>query len=79
MPGLNQTGPQGAGPRTGWGMGRCATPVITVEERGSDMPVTQNIPVLPFMGRQMGRGCRGCGKGFGNGNGRGRGVGNRFR
>lgn len=27
MPGFDQTGPMGAGPRTGWGRGICGTPV----------------------------------------------------
>lgn len=57
MPGFDRTGPMGAGPKTGRGMGHCGTTAI---------------PGLGWMGRLgwgrgfgLGRGLRGRGLGFG--------------
>ena len=64
MPGGDRTGPMGAGPRTGRGMGVCA---------GSSSPGYMNPPPgqermmrrRQGMGRGFGRGRGGFGKGFG--------------
>jgi hypothetical protein len=61
MPGRNGTGPRGAGPMTGRGMGVCA---------GHAAPGYAN----PMPGRGMGRGCR-LRQGYGGQVGRGRGTG----
>ena len=68
MPGLNRTGPLGAGPRTGRGLGLC-NPRSGGYER-----------VLAWgfgRGRRFSRG-RGFGRGFGPGMGGGRGYGRGF-
>jgi len=63
MPGKDQTGPQGQGPRTGRSQGRCG--VSNSEEATNERP-----------GRGLGRGAgRGSGQGTGKGRGRGRGKG----
>ena len=54
MPGMNQTGPEGMGPMTGWGRGMCTTP-RPAYERG----VSGNAG----FGRNMGMG-RGFRRGF---------------
>jgi len=51
MPGRNHTGPYGAGPRTGRGMGRC----------GSS---NQNSFTTPGRGMRGGIGCSGAGRGW---------------
>lgn len=67
MPGLNSTGPEGQGPRTGRQMGNCKPADEEVESRNGN-----------FAGREFRRG-RGFGRmqGFGKrrGFGRGRGLG----
>lgn len=61
MPGFDRTGPNGQGPRTGWGMGDCSTQETTAQ------------PMRGGRGRGMGR--RGFGgQGFGAGGGRGMGM-----
>jgi len=80
MPGLNGTGPQGIGPMSGRGFGRCRmTPVPAQEtaipaqpahdENGPSMSQgsLQNMPVY---GRDRGGIPCGCGRGFGFGGGR---------
>ncbi len=59
MPGFNGTGPQGMGPRTGWGRGYCT---------GGE-PAAR----VPAYGFGWGRGP--CGGGRARGRGRGRGMG----
>lgn len=75
MPGGNRRGPEGAGPRTGRGLGYCS---------GHDRPGFETAPGGPFSyagrhagGRGLGRGAyRGAGYGRGRGNGGiGRGLG----
>lgn len=74
MPGLDQTGPVGQGPMTGWRMGRC-TRFGERWKQKSDAPageVTQtDEPVFQGRGRQFGR------RGWGGSPGMGRR--NRFR
>ena len=80
MPGLNGTGPQGNGPMSGRGFGRCrmatapaqvpaATAQPAHDENGLAMTQAseQNIPVY---GRGRGGIPCGCGRGFGFGGGR---------
>ncbi len=79
MPGLNQTGPMGQGPKTGRGMGRC-----NPDNMGkTDDEISQIKDSSQEPGQGMGRGL-GLGRGFGLGRGQGgpgRGLGrqNRFR
>jgi len=66
MPGGDRTGPLGAGPMTGRGVGICA---------GYDVPGYMN----PAFGQGFGRGRgRGFGRGFGMGGGGGRGWRNQY-
>ena len=68
MPGLDRTGPQSEGPRTGRGMGRCNPKnknTGTDEQQGSDQNQTYG------RGLGMGRG-RGGGRGRAGGRGMGR-------
>lgn len=63
MPGLNQSGPRGEGPRTGRGLGKCNSknPLRSSEETTDDS--------LAGLGRGRRRGCnRGGGRGLGRGN-----------
>lgn len=79
MPGLNQTGPMGQGPKTGRGMGRC-----NPDNKGKtddEILQNQNSSLEPeqLLGRSLGLGCGfGLGRGQG-GPGRGMGRQNRFR
>lgn len=75
MPGLNQQGPMGQGPMTGWKMGKCTN---YGENRGSVEELIDENGVRG--GRGFGRRrCRGFGRGLevneGRGLGRGRGFG----
>ena len=86
MPGLDRTGPEGEGPRTGRQMGRCAPPGKQKEQRTdqNDSPATETRSMDPedFEGRGFGRyRGRGLGRGAGKGTGRGmgRGVGRNRR
>ncbi len=54
MPGRDRTGPQGAGPRTGRGMGYCS---------GYDQPGAINSPAV-LRGGGLGFGRRGAGRGW---------------
>jgi hypothetical protein len=79
MPGLNQTGPMGQGPKTGRGMGRC-----NPDNKGkTDDEILQNKDSSLEPEQRLGRGL-GLERGFGMGRGQGgpgRGLGrqNRFR
>lgn len=64
MPGFNQRGPQGLGPMTGRGQGRCGNRNIAGNGYGT--------------GFSAGYGGRGCARGFGGGRGMGRGMGRGF-
>ena len=69
MPGLNQTGPAGMGPMTGWGRGVCQTEGAAY---GAGSPANTGFG----RGRGLGRGFRrgfGAGAGFGPARGSGRG------
>lgn len=62
MPGFNATGPNGQGPRTGRGLGKCKPAKSNKEENFSDFDRGRG------MGRGMGRGYRhGYGRGMGGG------------
>ncbi|HKK61665.1 MAG TPA: DUF5320 domain-containing protein [Bacteroidales bacterium] len=78
MPGLDRTGPNGKGPKTGWAMGKC-----NPETRDQ----LDDLDIVPGRRRRLGegwkteerRGGRGKGRGYGmrhrHGNGRDRGMG----
>ncbi|MDD2584089.1 MAG: DUF5320 domain-containing protein [Bacteroidales bacterium] len=71
MPGFNQTGPNGQGPRTGRGLGKCkGTPTEDTLRNENDSTFGQGRG--PGQGRGMGAG-RGMGRGAGAGQGRGMG------
>ncbi len=70
MPGLDRTGPEGQGPATGRGLGRCRKQ----QPAGND--VSENTPSRRFDSDETGRG-QGRGAGRGRGLGRGLGRGNR--
>ena len=62
MPGLNGTGPNGHGPMTGRGMGRCRIAENTVVQTE-----TEEFPGFGRQGRRGGRNMNGQGRGFGRG------------
>jgi len=64
MPGFNQRGPQGLGPMTGRGQGRCGNGNTAGAGYGT--------------GFGAGYSGRGCGRGFSGGRGMGRGMGRGF-
>jgi hypothetical protein len=68
MPGLNSTGPEGKGPRTGRGLGRCKP----TDQEKNENPKSEDRPQAygRGMGRRSNRG-RGTGKGLGRRLGRG--------
>jgi len=70
MPGFDQTGPQGAGPMTGRGMGRCQTPQTRTTEEGTAGQVPTGGVVYGLgrggVPRGGGRGGGGRGTRFGN-------------
>jgi len=83
MPGLDRTGPEGKGPRTGRQMGRCAPPENQKERvKNQDNATGQESAAQDpedfegggfgrFAGRGFGRGTgRGTGRGMGRGVGR---------
>jgi hypothetical protein len=78
MPGLDRTGPEGQGPRTGRQMGKCkprkgsVDPGNIAKDEKDKNGLPENGPENdgPFYGRG-----RGLGRGFGRGPGRGRGRG----
>lgn len=70
MPQLDRTGPQGQGPTTGRGMGKC---------RDNNEVKNENSDQRGFFGRALGLGRRNPGQGFGQSQGRGRGFGFRNR
>lgn len=74
MPGLNGSGPQGDGPMTGRGMGRCRN------NNSNNITPDGFQPGGPGMGRgPAGRGSRGRGLGTGRGSSTGKGAGFRHR
>ena len=74
MPGGNQTGSMGQGPRTGRGMGDCAE---TSRSEDTNAAPERGCMANPWqgVGRGRGRGQGGIGMGFGRGCGRGFGMG----
>ena len=75
MPRFNGTGPEGQGPLTGRGLGKCAT--TDQVQNNTVTPATvntvngQNVFGLGLRRGAVGRGCGiGRGRGCGNGNGR---------
>ncbi len=70
MPGLDGTGPEGKGPRTGGGFGYCPP-------TDSTQPTTQPTTQTPARPLVFGRGLGPCGRGLARGfrGGRGRGAG----
>jgi hypothetical protein len=78
MPGLDRTGPQGEGPRTGRQMGRCAPPSDKKEnlksQDGAAGPDTGSVNPEEMEGRGFGR-LAGRQPGWGTGRGTGRGMG----
>jgi len=75
MPGLDQTGPMGKGPMTGWKMGRCTNfGAGNKNQAGTSGDSSEDTMTGEFQGRGFGRGRGGRGR-FGSG----RGFRNRFR
>lgn len=68
MPGMNRRGPEGEGPMSGRGRGRCNP--VNRESNNSDAPAAggMNAPFRQGAGRGMGQGA---GKGMGQGQGQG--------
>ena len=82
MPGLDSTGPEGQGPRTGRQMGKCKPRKGSIDPENKKTTPEDNVNPEEerFPGRGRGSG-RGRGRGFGRGRGLGRGFGrgrNRF-
>jgi hypothetical protein len=69
MPRGDGTGPQGAGPRTGRGLGPGGTRTEETQGNGQDEGLFQRL------GRGLGLGRSGQGRGMGRGQGRGQGRG----
>lgn len=67
MPGLNHTGPEGKGPRTGRGLGKCKP----TDQEISEIPYNENRPqrLRLGLGHRSNRGF-GAGKGLGRRSGR---------
>ena len=80
MPGLDRTGPDGAGPRTGWGTGKCNPPKSSKEDENQvkESPEPGQGRRIRFFRGQRGAG-RGQGRGMRQGGGRGQGRGIRSR
>jgi len=81
MPGMDGTGPNGKGPRTGWGAGRCRPPKKDQNNDARDVASeTQDDDTPTGWGGGLGRlwrnrgGGRGRGRGWGQGRGRGQGA-----
>ncbi len=79
MPGLNRTGPEGQGSRTGRQMGRCTLPAKKSNEQSNQESLQDNLKQdesleyggLRGFGRLHGRGrVRGKGRGMGKNRGR---------
>jgi hypothetical protein len=68
MPGLNSTGPEGKGPRTGRGLGRCKPN----DQENNFSHANENEPraLGKGLGRRLGKGI-GAGRGLGRRSGRG--------
>lgn len=72
MPGLNGKGPQGAGPKTGRGLGKCNPSAGSANSAGTDSANNDNAG--RGMGLRKGR-CAGNGSGLGQGTGQAAGQG----
>lgn len=80
MPGLNRTGPQGNGPMSGRGLGRCRMVPVPAQElkttarlvyhENEAALVQGSVPDVPAYGRRRGGIPCGCDRGFGFGGGR---------
>ena len=93
MPGLNGRGPQGEGPLTGRGIGRCrpapsqgtdeTVPNVDNTNSPNDTNSSDNVPVagqgMGMAWRRGGGGGGGMGRGMGRGTGRGMGRGRNNR
>jgi hypothetical protein len=84
MPGLNRRGPEGEGPMTGRGRGRCNPSNRAVNSfdasAGSGMNAPFRLGAAGSMGQGAGRGMgQGVGRGMGQGAGRGLGQGQGLR
>jgi len=79
MPGLNRTGPEGQGSRTGRGLGKC-NPGTNEETKNMNQGESESDQVSRMgLGRRLGRGIgRGAGAGRRGGMGRGRNQGRGF-
>lgn len=81
MPGLNQKGPDGQGPMTGWKMGKCTN--FGEKMKRENTEDSEGFEAGMGRGRGFGRrgteGGRGMGRAMARGMGRGMGRGNRFR
>lgn len=78
MPGLDRTGPNSEGPKTGWGLGRCNPDTRDDIDEKITTPGRRLRMGEGWKGeaRNGGRGLgRGRGRGRGPGRGRGRGIG----
>jgi hypothetical protein len=76
MPGLNRRGPEGQGPRTGRGLGRCNS----ANKGKTDEEIEQaRQDAAPFNQQGNGEPQANSGNGGGNGRGRVRGMGRRCR
>ena len=58
MPEMDGTGPRRAGPRTGWGLGRCRTQPDQPDDPANETP-SDDLPPALFWRRGGGRGGRG--------------------
>jgi hypothetical protein len=76
MPGLDSTGPEGQGPRTGRQMGKCKPRKGSIDPENKKTTPEDNVnpEEESFRGRGLGKGL-GFGRGNGPGRGRGRGFG----
>ncbi len=73
MPNFDNSGPQGQGPQTGRGMGRCQTgteQLTNNQQGGAGLGLRRGGRCRPNggNGRGQGRGNRGGGRGMGGGN-----------
>lgn len=72
MPGFDRTGPEGGGPMTGRGLGKCGR-VKGASKSGLEQPTRALPDTERFPRRGLGRGLgNGAGRGVGRGRGRGR-------
>jgi len=75
MPGLNRRGPEGEGPMTGRGQGRCNPSNRVANSFDASAGSGMNAPFRLGAGGGMGQGAgRGMGQGAGRGMGQGQGL-----